>query len=118
MPLTVRSLKRQVECLQTAGLSPTFRRSLDTFIKGSLVQAHASAQAQEDLQNTQAAEIARAAREKRSRRSVQKGRVMYADEARSMTRRWEEEELEKVGVTLNLPQRAADRKIIAEWKPI
>ena len=57
-PLTVRSLKRHAECLQAADLSPTLRRSFDTFIKGSLVQAHAGAQAQEDLQHTQ--EIGRA----------------------------------------------------------
>ena len=67
-PLTVRSLKRQAECLRRGDLSSTIRRSLDTFIKGSLVQAHAGAQAQGDLPHTQAAEIARASRQKRSRR--------------------------------------------------
>ena len=35
-----------------------------------------------------------------------------------MTRRREEEELEKAKVALNGAQRAADRKVIAEWKPI
>ena len=103
--------------MQTADLSPTFRRSLDTFIKGSLTQAHAGAQAQEGLQHTQAAEIARAARQKRSRRSVQKGGRVYVDGARSMTRRWDEE-LEKAKVALNRAQRAADRKVMTEWKPI
>ena len=42
---------------------------------------------------------------------------MYVDGARSMTRRWEEE-LEKARVALNHAQRAAHRKVIAEWKPI
>ena len=110
----MRSLKRQAECLRTADLSSTLHRSLDTFIKGSLVQAHAGAQFQEDLQHTQAAEIARASRQKRSRRSVQKGGVMYVDGAHSMTRQREEEELEKAKVALNRAQRAADRKVIAE----
>ena len=41
---------------------------------------------------------------------------MYVDGAHSMTRQWEEEELEKAKVALNRAQRAADRKVIAEWK--
>ena len=114
-PLTVRSLKRQAEWLQAADLPPTFRRKLDAFIKGSLAQAQAGAQAWEDLQHTQAAEIARAARQKRSRQSVQNGGVMYTDEARSMTRQREEEEAK---VALNSAQGATDREAIAEWKPI
>ena len=56
----------------------------------------AGAQPQEDLQHTQVAEIARAARQ------------------RSMARRREEEELEKAKEALNRAQRAADRKVIAE----
>ena len=43
---------------------------------------------------------------------------MYVDRARSMTRRWEEEELEKANVALSHAQRVAHRKVIAEWKPI
>ena len=43
---------------------------------------------------------------------------MSADGARSMTRRREDEELEKAKVALNRAQRAADRKVMAEWKPI
>ena len=42
---------------------------------------------------------------------------MYVGEARSMMRRREEEELEKAKAALNLAQRAAYWKIIAEWKP-
>ena len=44
--------------------------------------------------------------------------MMYVDRARGMTRRREEEELEKARVALNHAQRAAHRKVIAEWKPI
>ena len=43
---------------------------------------------------------------------------MYVDGARSITRRREEEELEKAKVALNRAQRVADRKVIAGWKPI
>ena len=114
-PLTVRSLKRQAEWLQAADLPPAFRRKLDAFIEGSLAQAQAGAQAWEDLKHAKAAEIARAARQKRSRRPVQSGGVMYTDEARNMTRRREEEEAK---VALNRAQGATDRKVIAEWKPI
>ena len=35
-----------------------------------------------------------------------------------MVRRWLEEELEKAKVVLNRTQKAAGRKIIAEWKSI
>ena len=39
---------------------------------------------------------------------------------RSMARWWEKEELavEKAEVALNCAQRAADKKVIAEWRPI
>ena len=43
---------------------------------------------------------------------------MYVDGARSMTRRREDEELEKAKVALNRAQRAADRKVMAEWNRI
>ena len=44
--------------------------------------------------------------------------MVYVDGTRSMTRRREEEELEQAKVALNRAQRAADRKVIAERKPI
>ena len=44
--------------------------------------------------------------------------MMYVDGARSITCRREEEELEKAKVALSRAQRAADRKVIAGWKPI
>ena len=64
----------------------------------------------------QAAEIAPAARKERNRLSVWKGGMLYADEARSMMRLRDEEELEKAKAAL--VQRAACWKAIAEWKPI
>ena len=44
--------------------------------------------------------------------------MMYVDGARSIICRREEEELEKAKVALNHAQRAAHRKVIAQWKPI
>ena len=44
--------------------------------------------------------------------------MTYAYGARSMIRRREEEEVEKAKVVLNRGPRAADRKVIAKWKPI
>ena len=44
--------------------------------------------------------------------------MIYADEVRSMTCRREKEELEKAEVAQNRAQTAADRKAIAERKPI
>ncbi|KAF8251302.1 hypothetical protein K440DRAFT_658737 [Wilcoxina mikolae CBS 423.85] len=51
---------------------------------GSLTQAQSEAQAIEDLEHTEAAEKAQKTRRTGSWRSVQKGGVLYASEARSM----------------------------------
>jgi hypothetical protein len=64
------------------------------FAKGSLTQAELGAIAQEDLSKTKAAEIARAARQNRSRRSVQKRGILYADGARTMARKRQEDNAE------------------------
>ena len=44
--------------------------------------------------------------------------MMYVDEVRSMACLREGEELEKTKVALNRAQRASDRKVVVEWKPI
>ena len=122
-PHTLNSLARHAHYLYQADVtSPTFRNSLDSFIKGSLAQAHLAAQVQEDLEHTQAAELARANRQKRSRRSVQKGGVMYAGQARAIARKREEEDSQK---KLQQAQRQLERvqkAVITErkkrWKPV
>ena len=84
-PKTIRSLARHALFLQSCDpISPTFQTTLQQYIKRSLAQAHAGAQAYKDLENTHAAENACAIRQNRSRRSVQKGGVIYAHQARAM----------------------------------
>ncbi|PWW79745.1 hypothetical protein C7212DRAFT_157020 [Tuber magnatum] len=59
IPHTVCSLKCQADSLWHSNSdSPSFKHSLNCFIKGSIAQAHVGAQAQEDLEHTQAAELA------------------------------------------------------------
>jgi len=73
--------------LKMADLSPRFRESLNIFTKGSLAQAHTGALTKEHLSKTKAAELARANRQERNRRSVQKGGLIYADGARTVVRK-------------------------------
>jgi hypothetical protein len=95
-PHTLLSLKRHANYLQQAdATSPTFKDTLNMFVKGSLAQAHLAAQVQEDLERTRAAELARANRQKRTRRSVQKGGVIYASQARAIVRKREEDDTQK-----------------------
>ena len=83
--LTIRTLQHHALHLQAQSLSPTFQYTLNKFIKGSVTQVTSGALAYSQLQHTQAAESARALRQKgRTRRYVQKGGVMYAAEDRSI----------------------------------
>jgi hypothetical protein len=94
----------------------SFIDNMNIYIKGSLAQANAGGQAQEDLLHTQAAELARATRQKRTRRSVLKGGIFYSSEARSITHQREEDEVEKADLALHRAQLAVERRDIAWWK--
>jgi len=132
-PQTIRSLRYHANFLRSEinsnfnseiglALSSTGTKALETFIKGSLVQAQSGAQAFAELTNTKAAEVARAARRARSRRSIQKGGVMYAHEARKMVRQKEQESLEKQVAqaqrSLEAVSRIAENKVKKQWKDI
>jgi hypothetical protein len=52
------------------------------FIKGSLTRVKAGAQAEDDYFHTKVAENARTARKKASSKVIQKGGVIYAEQAR------------------------------------
>ena len=84
--------------------------------------AQSGALALQELENTKAAELARAAQQKHSRRSIQKGGVLYADEARAMVLQKEQEsvekELQRAQRGLDIAQRTADNKVKKEWKAI
>ncbi|KAF8430174.1 hypothetical protein EV426DRAFT_639136 [Tirmania nivea] len=89
-PATVRSLKRKsdqlLQYMEKNNLSPTFQRHMRVFTKGSIAQAHDGAQAVEDLHKTTAAQKARQAQQNASKRSLQKGGVLYASKARAMVK--------------------------------
>jgi len=123
-PTTLCSLKYHADSLVSTlpPLSPSSNRHLQQYLKGSLAIAQSGALALQDLENTKAAELARAARQKRSRRPLQKGGVLYAYEAREMVKQKEqdsvEKELEKAQRALENAQKTADRKVQKEWKEI
>jgi len=95
-PHTVHSLQQHAAYLRNQDpVSPTFQRNLNQFIKGSLAQAQAGAQAYTDLSNTKAAEQARTLRQDRTRRSVQKGGVIYTHQARAIVKTREEDDAQK-----------------------
>ena len=64
-----------------------FRLNLQSFIKRSMVQATARTVAVEELSQTQKAEIAHAKRQQLSRQSVQKGGILYSQDARHMVQK-------------------------------
>ena len=99
-PLTIRTLQRQGEQLQNADLSPTFWRLLDVFVKCSMTMAIGGNLAIDGLTHTQAAEQARKLRQKQSKRSIQKGGVVYAHESRKMVKERKEEEIGRAKLIL------------------
>jgi hypothetical protein len=64
------------------------------FMKGSLARVEAGAQAEDDYFHTKVAENARAARKKASSKVVQKGGVIYAEQARKRIKFREEGDAE------------------------
>jgi hypothetical protein len=118
-PLTIRTLKRVCRDIwhDAAALDtpPSFQHKLRAGLKGGLVQSQAGKQAFSDLEATTAAERSR---RKRSRRAnLQNGGVLYAENARNMVRRKEEEELEKAEAALCRAQKAQKRAQKAAHKP-
>jgi hypothetical protein len=83
-PTKVVEIEQFAECLEEdLKAAPTpLRTAFGHFIKGAMARVHSGAWAEHELEHTQAAQQARAAREKASRRQVQKGGVIYAKEAR------------------------------------
>ncbi|PWW78429.1 hypothetical protein C7212DRAFT_182795, partial [Tuber magnatum] len=74
-PQTIWSLKRYADALQDhpalEELSPTVMQSLQSFIKGSLMQAHSGAQVFDELENIKAVGLAWVTHQVCSRRSLQ-----------------------------------------------
>jgi len=122
-PYTIRSLKRQAEYLENSDPgSPTFKTNMQRFIRGSIVQAQTGTMAQEELASTRAAELARANRQSRSRRAVQKGGVIYVHQARAIVSKKQEldtrKKVEKVERELEQLKKQTLRERKKIWKPI
>ncbi|KAA8894240.1 hypothetical protein FN846DRAFT_895270 [Sphaerosporella brunnea] len=117
-PLSIRNLKRVCReiMLDAAALDtpPSFQHKLKAGHKGGLVQSQAGARAFADLVATKAAEKSR---QQRSRSSLQKGGVLYAENARNMVKRREEEEVKKAEAALCRAQTAQKRAQKAAHKP-
>ncbi|KAI9882527.1 MAG: hypothetical protein M1823_005723 [Watsoniomyces obsoletus] len=113
--MTIRTLQRQADHLRGRSVAPSLRASLEMFVKGSLVQAHSGAQAEEDLRQVQAASQARAARQSHNRRVVQKGGVITVANARQAIRAREEDELDRAQATLQRAERAVQQKRTKHW---
>ncbi|KAA8913293.1 hypothetical protein FN846DRAFT_1018904 [Sphaerosporella brunnea] len=117
-PLTIRTLKRVCReiILDAAALNtpPSFQHKLRAGLKGGLVQSQAGARAFADFAATKAAEKSR---RQRSRSSLQKGGVLYAENARNIVKQREEEEVEKAEAALCRAQKAQKRAQKVAHKP-
>ena len=95
---------------------------LQKYLKGSLSFAQSGALALQHLEDTKAAEPARAARQKRNRQTLQKGGVLYAYEAREMVKQKEkdtvEKELQKAQRAFDHAQNTVEKKVTKQWKEI
>ena len=89
-PRTNRSFEKQAELLQN--VTPNRQKTLqDKFIKGALIQVKTATQIRRQLAETTAAERERKERRCQSQRQLQKGGVLYPEEARGMVKQREEE---------------------------
>ena len=123
-PKTLRSLKQHADSLafDLNEIPPSSYLHLQKYLKGSLAFAQSGALALQHLEDTKAAELARPARQKRNRRSLQKGGVLYAYEAREMVKQKEkdtvEKELEKAQRAFDHAQNTVEKKVTKQWKEI
>ncbi|KAI5778497.1 hypothetical protein EDC01DRAFT_634597 [Geopyxis carbonaria] len=86
VPDTIRRLKRESDWLRTLELTPTKKFRVADFIEGSSTQAYSLTQVQKELNNTKAAQEARARRNQGRRTRLQKGGLLYVGDARSMVK--------------------------------
>jgi len=91
-PKQLTSLIQRTRYIRQLPISPSVRRSLLPVLKAGLVAAEANELYQYQLAKTEAAEKARRLRQSQPRRMTQRGGVLYASEARGITKRREEKE--------------------------
>ncbi|KAA8905879.1 hypothetical protein FN846DRAFT_890362 [Sphaerosporella brunnea] len=95
-------------------MTPSLKRRLKTALKQGLAQAHAGAEAAAEIKATQEAEAIRRKRTKRTH--LQRGGVLYAEEAHDMVVRRDEDEAKKAREALERAQTAIKRAAKAERK--
>ena len=100
-------------------LSPSTKKMIKSLMIGGLAQAYAAKVAFEDLANTNAAQKARAARQKAQRHQMKLGRggILYGDNARRAKKHREKEEVKKAQAALDRAQSALKREERAARKP-
>ncbi|KAI9886594.1 MAG: Cell wall alpha-1,3-glucan synthase ags1 [Watsoniomyces obsoletus] len=114
-PLTIWTLRRHGEQLKEGDLSPSLRQKVNSFVKKSVAQANSGQLAWDALENTRAAETARATRQRQSRKQVQKNSVIAAADARHIVHERGEDTLNKARPLI---EREAARKVKEQGKLI
>ncbi len=109
-PLTICTLQRQANVLQSTDLPLSTRHDLGKFIKGSLTIATTGQLMTEHVERSQAAENARKLRQRQNCRIVQKGGVIYAKDAKHIAQERESNELEAARTRLARLEQAAVKK--------
>ncbi|KAA8893100.1 hypothetical protein FN846DRAFT_896276 [Sphaerosporella brunnea] len=95
-------------------MTPSLKCRLKTALNGGLAQAHAGAEAAVEIKATQEAEAIQRKRTKRTH--FQRGGVLYAEQARDMVVRRDEDEAKKAQEALERAQTTIQRAAKAERK--
>ena len=124
-PHTIRSFKGHAEFLETADLSPIgkgLKKKHQEVCQGRLSSRRSGCCGARGASKTIAAELARINIQNRTRRSVQKGGILYADGARTMVCRRQEDDAEAkircAQIELERAQKTARRDMNKKWKPV
>jgi len=94
-PQELSSLVRRTTSIQQLSLAPDVRKILLPVLKAGVVAAETNELYKDQLAKTEAAEKARRLRQKQPRRMTQRGGVLYAQDARDITRKREQRDVEK-----------------------
>jgi hypothetical protein len=116
-PKTVRTMTRYGNKILNGPESHShFQKRLDSFIKGSIAIAHLAEDLKDDLSKSKAAQQAREERRKSRRRVFQSGGVLYAEEARHIRTKRDEDEVEVANGVLERAKKKELRARMAKAK--
>ena len=110
-PQTLRTVTRYGQkVLEGPERHSRYKERLNALVKSSMTTAYLAAQLQQDISRSKAAEKAREERRRTRRRTLQSGGVLYAEEARRIMKKRDEDEVAQAEATL---RRAKDRELRA-----